>query len=454
MEKHSKSIRIDRSLSLPAYVKEALQILDEAGHIAYVVGGCVRDFLLGKDIKDYDIATSANPQELCRLFPRAITVGKAFGVIKVPTDSSPNLLEIATFRQDGDYQNHRHPVSVTFTGPWQDAQRRDFSINALFYDPKTQRIIDSVGGYEDLKNGLIRAIGNPAERFREDALRLLRAVRFQARFQFQLHADTADAIRAKAHLISKVSAERVRDELTEMWTGPSPSEALKTLSELKLLQYVLPEVEALKGITQIPSHDRNEDLWNHMLKTLRHLERQSPTRSMTMAWAAILHEIGKPVIAHANADKNFNGHEIESAKLAEKIAMRLKMPRADVSRIAAMVNDHLKFREVFQMRESTLQRFIRQEYFEEILAFHRADAAASDGNLAFHEFCLNRFETLKRAAAFDLRRLIDGKDLIQLGFSPGPEFSEILRTVEDLALEKKLNSKEEALEYVIKNFVR
>jgi poly(A) polymerase len=435
-------------------VKDALQKLNEAGHVAYVVGGSVRDFLLGREVKDHDIATSATPDELCELFPRAVTVGKAFGVIKVPTGAVPALLEIATFREDLEYHDHRHPEGVVFSGPMQDACRRDFTINALFYDPKTSRILDATGGLEDLKAGLIRAIGVPSQRFKEDALRLLRAVRFKTRFGFQLDLETAEAIRARARLITKVSAERIRDELTLMWTGPRPAEALKILSELELLPLVLPEVEALKGVTQIPSFQPNDDVWTHLVKMLEVLATQSSVRSPRISWAAVLHEVGKPIASQLNQGKNFNGHEIEGAKLAGKIASRLKMAKADIDQIAAMVADHLKFREVFQMRESTLQRFIRQDHFEELLAFHKADAAASDGNLAFYEFCATRLESYKNNSVAENQKLIDGNDLIQLGFSPGPEFSEILRVVEDLTLEKRLSSKEEALEYVVKNFVR
>lgn len=437
-------------------MKEALQRLYESGHVAYVVGGCVRDFLLGKESKDYDIATDADPDEICQLFPHSITVGKAFGVIKVPTESDPPLLEIATFRQDMGYEDHRHPRRVAFSDAYQDAMRRDFTINALFYDPKTLKILDACGGIEDLENKVIRAIGNPHERFGEDALRLLRAVRFQTRFGFSLHPDTAQAIRDKARLITKVSAERIRDELTLMWTGQQPAQALAALSELGLLSLILPEVEALKGMAQIPSiyHDRESDVWAHLLKTLEILVQKKSVRNSTLSWAAVLHEVGKPIASLLNSGKNFNGHEIEGAKLAKEICQRLKMARSECDRIAAMLGDHLKFREVFQMRESTLQRFIRHEYFEDLLSFHEADAAASDGNLAYSEFCFSRLEALKKEPSNGIVKLVDGKDLIQLGFQPGPEFSEILNVIEDLSLEKKLHSKEEALEYVIRNFVK
>lgn len=453
-DSRTKWIRIDRAFALPSYVKEALQKLNEAGHIAYIVGGSVRDFYLNQEIKDHDIATSALPSELCKLFPRALTVGKAFGVLKVPTDTNPPLLEIATFRKDLDYQDHRHPKRVVFVDPVEDALRRDFTINALFFDPKTSRVLDVVGGIEDLKCGVIRAIGQPAERFKEDALRLLRAIRFKTRLGFQIHAETAQAIHDKSRLITKVSSERIREELSLMWLGPRPHEALGLLSKLGLLQFILPEVEALKGVAQIPSQLAQEDVWSHLLKMLECLAHQYPHRSAVLAWVAVLHEVGKPVASKLNEGKNFNGHETQAAKISEKVALRLKMSRAECDRISAMVGAHLKFREVFQMRESTLQRFIREDYFEELLAFHKADAVVSDGNLAYYEFCASRLEAFKKQPSQDFSRLIDGKDLIQLGLSPGPDFAEILRVIEDLALEKKIRTKEEALEYIVKHFVK
>jgi poly(A) polymerase len=416
------------------------------------VGGSVRDFLLGRQTKDHDIATSAGPDELCDLFPKAITVGKAFGVIKVPV--GPQILEIATFREDMEYIDHRHPKGVRFSGPLEDARRRDFTINGLFYDPKTSRILDSVKGTEDLKAGIIRAIGDPSERFKEDALRLLRAVRFATRLGFAIEPGTATAIQARARLITKVSAERVRDELTMMWLGPHPDAALKMLSELGLLAHVIPELEAIKGLPQ-PGMPSGADVWSHTLRALGALARFSPPRSASLAWAAALHDVGKPVAAKRSGDKNFNGHELDGARLARAIGMRLKMPRDQAEGIVALVEDHLKFKDVFQMREATLQRFIQQANFEELLALHKADAIATDGNLAFYEFCAKRLEAMKTGqAASAPPRLIDGTDLIQLGFQPGPDFTSILRTIEDLALERRLTSKEEALEYVIKHFVK
>jgi tRNA nucleotidyltransferase/poly(A) polymerase len=412
-----------------------------------VVGGCVRDYLLEAPTKDYDIATSATPDEIQRLFPRSLDVGKAFGVIKVPVPGRGGELEIATFREDLEYRDHRHPSKVRFSSPEEDARRRDFTVNALFFDPKTSRILDAAGGVEDLKAGLIRAIGQPDERFNEDALRLLRAVRFAARLGFAIEPATLEAIRQRARLIRKVSAERVRDELTAMWTGPRPDAALAMLSRLGLLAHVLPELHALQGLAAGPEGD----VWEHLLRVVGALARQAPKRSVPLAWAAVLHEAGKPAAYARSGRKNFNGHELEGARLGAAVCDRLRLSRADAERVAAIVADHLKFRDTFQMREATLQRFVREPHFGELLALHRADAAATDGNLAYYEFCRTRLETLARSP--ETPRLLDGSDLIQLGLKPGPEFSEILRVVEDLALEGTLRSKEQALEYVVKRFV-
>lgn len=427
-------------------MKQALQLLDESGHVAYVVGGSVRDFLLGRESKDHDIATSASPDELCELFPRAVTVGKAFGVIKVPVNvpesegkDAPVLMEIATFREDLDYQNHRHPKGVRFGGPEEDASRRDFTINALFCDPKTSRILDLTGGLDDLRAGVIRAIGDPHERFREDALRLLRAVRFASRLGFVIEPETAEAVRARAKLITKVSAERIHAELTLMWTSSRPAQALEMLAELGLLEQVLPELEAMRS--------GKPASWLKTLRGLATLAEQLPARAPTLAWAALLLETAGKI------------ETVDGAVVARAIAERMRMSREEIDRVGRLLEELPRFRDAFKMRDSTLARFVREPGFEEALALHRADATIADGNLACYEFCRSRWLEMREAAAGGLDpaqsgKILDGKDLIQLGLRPGPEFSEILRVVEDLALEKRLHTKEEALEYVVRNFVR
>jgi poly(A) polymerase len=433
-ESRSKWIRIDRPFTLPPYVKQALDRLDDAGHVAYVVGGSVRDFLLGKETKDHDLATSAHPDELCQLFPNAITVGKAFGVIKVPVSGSVAHLEIATFREDVEYNDHRHPKKVRFTDAVEDAKRRDFTINALYYDPKTARILDPTNGMKDLEQGVVRAIGDPDERFREDALRLLRAVRFTTRFSFKLDSKTTDAVKERAKLLPKVSSERIRDELTAMWTGRSSANSLMLLSQLGLLNQVLPEVDQIRL--------KDPVIWAHSVKVLSSLEKQNPVRSLSLVWAALLIDVGR------------FSEKLDAPELAVEIANRMKMSRAEINEIELLLANHLKFREVFQMREATLQRFLREPYFDDLLALHRADASATDGNLAYYEFCVSRLKTIRAEVGSEAPKLVDGTDLIQLGLKPGPDFSNILRVIEDLSLEHKLKSKEEALEYVVKNFVK
>ena len=447
----SKWIRIERPIHFPVYVKAAVQKLDDAGHVAYVVGGSVRDHFLGRESKDHDIATSAHPDELCELFPDAVTVGKAFGVIKVPIPAG-RFLEVATFREDLEYKDFRHPKKVRFSGVSEDASRRDFTMNALYYDLKTQRVFDPTDGLKDIRDSVVRAIGNQVARFREDALRLLRGVRFTVNLGFNLEPETSMGISVCAKLITRVSLERIRDELTQMWVGRSPASAVELLSKLGLLVQVLPEIEQQKGIKQPQIHPE-EDVWSHTIRVLKMLGEQTKSRSLTLAWAAVLLNVGKPICSRRSQGKNFNGHEIEGTRITGLVGARMKLSRDEINQVTSLVGEQLKFRDVFKMRESTFLRFIGQPDFQEHLALHRAEASASDGNLAFYEFCSSRLKSLKLEPP-DSQKLIDGKDLIQLGLFPGPHFTEILRTIEDLAMEKKLKSKEDALEYVVKHFVR
>ena len=411
-----------------------------------MVGGSVRDFLLGRESQDHDLATSADPETLCRLFPEALTVGKEFGVVKVPIDSGI-VLEIATFRKDIDYGDYRHPKNIVLAGPEEDALRRDFTINALYFDPKTARILDQVDGLTDLKAGVIRAIGVPSDRFKEDALRLLRAVRFTTHLGFKLDPDTQKALSERARLITKVSGERMRDELTQMWMGPHPVQALVLLQETGLLSWVLPELEAL--------HRASRDYWKHALRVVGNLAKNTDPsqRSLTLAWTVVLHDIGKAAILRKNDGKSTSGHEKETIRLIQVLASRLKFPRHETQVMCTLVENHVRFNDVFRMRDATLQRFIRQPYFEELLILHRADAMATGGNLAAYEFCSSLYEEFKRQGSQPPPKLIGGEDLIQLGFQPGPDFTRILETIEDLAMENQIQTKEQALEYVIKHFV-
>lgn len=416
----SKSIRIEKPFPIPPPVRAVLNRLHQEGFVAYVVGGSVRDFLRGETPKDYDIATSANPDELEKLFSNALTVGRAFGVFKVPIESKEpdvhEFVEVATFRSDLDYKDHRHPESVEFKGPQEDAERRDFTVNALFFDLKTQTIIDFVGGFADLKSRTLRAIGHPSLRFKEDALRLLRAVRFSVRFGFTIEEETKKAIQMRSNLIEKISAERVRDELSLMLLGRDPHLAFRKLKELGLLERILPEV---------PTIPERELEWMSKLHEKTSLE---------LAWATLL----------VNSEKT------------EPVTTRLRLSNEQVLAIEYLVTNISKFREVFRMREATLIRWISHPQFENLLKLHRSVSVATDGNLAAYEFCLSRYREVRQARANDPlfgEKLITGEDLIQLGLKPGPLFSEILHTVDDLALEKRFKTKEEALEFVVKYFV-
>ena len=455
-------IRIEKPFLLPNYVKEALQKINETGNVAYIVGGSVRDFVMNLESKDHDIATSATPDELCRIFPKAITVGKAFGVIKIPISSVSNdssedkstkkeELEIATFREESDYKDYRHPNKVTFSTPEKDALRRDFTINSLFYDPKTQRILDLFNGIQDIKNKKIRAIGKQEKRFQEDALRLLRAVRFATTFGFQIEKETRKAIYKNASLIEKVSFERIRDEVNQMLLSTNPTQAMKLLSEFGILNVILPELEQLKNVEDAPFSQKRESVWRNTLFLLEILTSLQSKRSVPLCWAALLHNVGKPIAAGRSSNQNFNGHERDGAEIAKKICKRFKMSTVTTETVVALILEHLKFKDVFQMRESTLIRWLREPFFEELLLLHQSDAISSDGNLAYYEFCSKRLEEVQKTSS--AIHLIDGEDLIQIGLTPSPQFSKILQTIEDLALEKKIKSKEEALEFVLKHFV-
>ncbi len=423
--------RIDKAFPVPASVRAILNALYDSGHEAYLVGGCVRDFFLGREVKDHDIATSASPGEVEQLFPRTLGVGKAFGVMKVLTDD-PREVEVATFRKDGPYHDHRRPAKVEFGDVRADGERRDFTINALYFDPKTNRVLDFFGGLEDLKGKVIRAIGKPEERFREDALRLLRAVRFSARFQFGIEEGTRAAILEKAPLIRKVSIERIRDELEKMIIHPSARAAVATLEELGLLENVMPEISVGK-LSQ-------RKVWDQTLRVLTVLG-QHPTREPSgFYWGLFL----LPTLRLLPIEKR----ELE----ARKIAARLKVSNECADQMAYLVRETPKFRDAFSMREATLLRWMRAPDFELLVRFHELDAVSYDGNLAGLEFVRSIYPEAKRR--FAMKPLLTGEDLVRLGMDPGPKFAEILRTVEDLSLEGEITTNEQALDYVLTHFVK
>lgn len=418
------------------------------GHRALLAGGCVRDYLLQIPSADIDIATSALPDEVVSLFARTVTVGAKFGVVIVVLPEG--MYEVATFRNDGPYLDGRHPSEVNFTGERSDAQRRDFTINALFLDPKTREVIDYVGGQGDLRSGIIRAVGVPAQRFQEDALRLLRAIRFGARYGFTIEPVTWEAIRSEAARIAQVSAERVRDELLKMLTGGRARPAFELLDQSGLLALVLPEIDAMKGVEQPAGYHPEGDVFQH---TLLCLEQLPESASTALAVAVLLHDVGKPVTQSYEDRIRFNWHEKAGARMAEQICRRLRMPSRDVDRIAWLVENHMRLKDFPGMREHRRRRLVRTPGFDELLDLCRVDALASHKDLSL----VTSTETyLQGLGEEDLKPspLLRGRDLIEMGYGPGPRFRKILHMVESLQLDGTLRDKSEAVAYVRDHFTR
>ncbi len=437
--------------------------LRRRGFHAYFAGGCVRDTLLGLTPTDYDVATDATPPEVMRVFPDTYAVGAQFGVVLVPAppdtprvpspSEHPNYVEVATFRCDGSYSDGRHPDQVRYSkSPEEDVQRRDFTINGLLMDPlEGERVLDFVGGRDDLRAGVVRAIGTPQHRFQEDKLRMLRAVRFAARFQYIIEPQTFAAIRELAPFIHQVSRERVRDELTKMLTEGHARTAFELLDASGLLQEVLPEIARMKGVAQPPQFHPEGDVWVH---TLLLLEKLPPGTSRTLAWAALLHDVGKPPTFRVAPDRiRFDGHVEVGVRMAEEICRRLHFSNDDSKQIAALVANHMRFADVERMKQSTLKRFLRLPKFEEHMQLHRMDVTSSHGNLGLYEFVRGR---MAQTSEEEIRPapLLTGIDLIELGYKPGPEFRGILSAVEDAQLEGALHTREEALSFVLSEFPR
>jgi poly(A) polymerase len=425
--------------------RRIVEKLRRHGHEAFFAGGWVRDHLLRRQAQDIDIATSAHPDEVLRLFPRSIAIGAKFGVVQVRLYGHP--YEVTTFRKEGPYFDGRHPSEVSFSGPEQDARRRDFTINGLFYDPVTDRVIDFVQGKPDLEQGIIRTIGSPRGRFEEDKLRMLRALRFACSLDFEIAAETWDSIRGLAPEILQVSWERIRDELLKIITGPAPGRGLDLLHESGLLARILPEVEAMRGIQQPPGFHPEGDVYVHTRMALGFLRKPSPV----LALGTLLHDVGKPPTFSIQERIRFDGHVELGAQMAESICRRLRLSNEETQQVVELVLHHLRFIHVTEMRNSTLARFLRMPHFEDHLQLHRADCLSSHENLETYRFCADRLKEL-RAQAPPPPPLINGRDLIALGYQPGPIFKEILEAVEDLQIENTLRTKEEALEYVLKTF--
>jgi poly(A) polymerase len=462
---------------------EIIRILRERGHQAYLVGGCVRDIVLGREPADYDVSTDATPEQVMRIFPRTWAVGAQFGVVLVPVESGEpaigsssqpilpdetmtgtdlttsqidkiaarsHAIEVATFRSDGLYTDGRHPDEVRFSSEAkEDVHRRDFTINGLLLDPATDQVVDYVGGQKDIEQKIVRTIGPAERRFGEDKLRMLRAIRFAARFGYEIEDQTFAAIRSLAPQIHQVSRERVRDELTKMLTEGHARRAFELLDSSGLLHVVLPDVEKMKGVAQPPQFHPEGDVWVHTLILLEQLKAGCPR---TLAWGALLHDIGKPPTFRVAPDRiRFDNHVEVGEAMAETICRELRMSNDDIEQIVALVGNHMRFGDTFKMKPSTLKRFLRLPRFEEHLEMHRIDCLASNGDLTVHSFLSQK---LIDTPASEMRPapLVTGHDLISMGHPPGPRFREILAALEDLQLEGKLTTRDEALEYVRREF--
>jgi poly(A) polymerase len=422
--------------------RQVIAKLRGAGHQAYLVGGCVRDLLLGVKPKDYDVATDARPDRIMDLFPRSGRVGAHFGVVLVRDVF--DQVEVATFRSDHDYLDGRHPEQVRFEcDPREDVLRRDFTINGLMMDPDDGSVLDFVEGQEDLRRGVVRAIGDPYGRFREDHLRLMRGVRFAARLGFAIEAATMDAIRRDHALILKVSTERVRDELTRILTEGGARRGFELLDESLMLGDILPEVAAMKGVQQPPEYHPEGDVWVHTLMLLEQLQQPS----VTLALGALLHDVGKPPTFRVADRIRFDGHVEEGMRMAEVILNRLRYSRAEIDQVVALIANHMKFMHVHQMKDSTLKRFLRMPEFQEHLSLHRMDVMASNRRLENYELAKQKLEEFGEEV-LKPEPLITGADLIAAGYEPGPEFSKMLRLVEDAQLDGRIETAGEAMDLV------
>lgn len=424
--------------------------LRERGHSAYLVGGCVRDLVLGREPADYDVATSATPAEVMRIFPQTYAVGAQFGVVLVPVkhdheggERDNYAIEVATYRSDGLYSDGRHPDRVQFSSEARvDVQRRDFTINGLLLDPVTREVLDYVGGRQDMDRRTVCTIGDPHQRFAEDKLRMLRAVRFAARFGYEIEQKTFAAIRELAPQINQVSHERVRDEILKMLTEGQARRAFELLDQTGLLEQVLPEIKKMQGVQQPPEYHPEGDVWVHTLLLLEGLRAGS---SKTLALGVLLHDVGKPPTFRVAPDRiRFDNHAEVGTRMAEVICHRFRLSNEETEQVSALVANHMRFADVMRMKDSTLKRFFRLPKFEEHLELHRLDCLSSHRDLTLYAFTREKLASM-RAEQIHPAPLITGKDLIAAGYQPGPAFKELLTAVEDAQMDGTISTKEEAM---------
>ncbi|HEX9662212.1 MAG TPA: CCA tRNA nucleotidyltransferase [Candidatus Binatia bacterium] len=420
--------------------------LRAAGYESYLAGGCVRDMLLNKEPQDYDITTGAKPGEIAKIFPDTIPVGAQFGVILVVVDGTP--FEVASFRHDGPYLDGRHPSHVRYGSLREDVLRRDFTINGMVYDPVDDSVIDLVNGRQDLEAGIIRAIGEPRARFEEDRLRMIRAVRFAASLDFDVEGKTLAAIGELAATVTLVSWERIGDEITRILTEGGARRGFELLDETGLLEAVLPEIAAMKGVEQSPDYHPEGDVFAHTLLLLGQLK--APTE--TLAYGCLLHDVAKPVCMRREGEHiTFYGHMERGAEMAEAILQRLKRSRDTWERVSYLVRSHLRHTQAPHMRLSTLKRFLGEDAIDELLELTRIDALAANGDLTHYNFCKAKLAELEEEDIHP-EPLVRGRDLIALGLTPGPVFGQILAQVEEAQLGGELRGRQEAIEWVKKNF--
>jgi len=431
-----------------AAARSVVEKLRTAGLQALYAGGCVRDTLLGLNPHDYDVATSARPEEVERLFPRTVPVGVQFGVILVLEQGEE--IQVATFRGDGTYHDGRHPESVTYTDAEGDARRRDFTINGLFYDPIKAEVLDFVGGRDDLKAGILRAIGKPRERFAEDKLRLLRAVRFATTLGFTIEEETWKGVLESASEIHAVSAERIREELCKILLSPNRVRGFDLLEESGLLREILPEMETLKGCDQPPEFHPEGDVYVHTRLMLTLLK---PDASLPLVLSVLFHDLGKPAtrVVDETGRIRFNGHEGVSSEISLRIMHRLRFSNEVIDAVIPAVRLHMSFKDVPKMRVATLKRMMARPTFEEELELHRVDCLSSHGMLDNHAMLIAKREEFGRAPLIP-KPLVTGHDLIALGWKPSPRFAEILQSVQTRQLEGTLTSKDEALAWIEAEF--
>ena len=422
--------------------------LRTAGYLAYFAGGCVRDLVRQQTPKDIDIATDARPEEVQKIFRRTHAVGAHFGVVVVVEDD--RQFEVATFRSDGAYLDGRHPVAVNYSSPEADARRRDFTINGMFFDPPNDAVIDFVGGREDLAAGIVRAIGDPAQRFAEDRLRLLRAIRFATVLQFEIEPLTWEAIIQAAPGIKEISAERIREELVRIFLSPQRVRGWDLLDASGLMKAVLPELEAMKGCEQPPQFHPEGDVFRHTRLMLDLLPEKV---SLPLVLSVLFHDIGKPPTSSVDNDGRirFNGHDRVGAEMTEAIMQRLRFSRAEIDATVEAVRQHMVFKDVPNMRIAKLKRFMARPNFADELELHRVDCVSSHGMLDNYAF-LQRKQTEFASEPIIPPPLVRGDDLIALGMKPGPRFREILDAVETQQLEGELSDRDEALAWIKKKY--